>query len=308
MRTTTSVTQCTMDIAQLRCFVAVSRARNIGKAAELLHLTPSPVSRTIRQVENELGTVLFERRYHELAPTEAASHLLPRAVEILALVDSLVPSSAGHGLRVGATPWAPTRFAARIARAMESLSEESGRIEEEMSSVLLQLLSHGDLDLAVVHLPVELPGVSVRALARYRFYALSSPDAGLPTQTVPLSALSGRSALILPIILQPSPMLALRQKLLDAGVTDVIEIDFADVLTLESRLRRTGAIMLGNKVDDTPLSQILARMDLQATPVDLDDIDFEVGVAWRTEDSLRGSRVRAIVDILRPPGTEIEVV
>lgn len=300
--------QWTMDIAQLRCFVAVSRERNIGKAAELLHLTPSPVSRTIRQVENELGTVLFERRYHELIPTEAATQLLPRAVEILALVDDLAPRSTAHGLRVGATPWAPTRYAGRIARAMESLGEESGRIEEEMSSVLLRLLSHGELDLAVVHLPVELPGVSVRALARYRFYALSSPDAGLPEETVPISALRGRSALILPLVLQPSPMRALRQRLLDAGVTDVVEIDFADVLTLESRLRRTGAIMLGTKVTDTPLSQILARMDLQATPVDLDDIDFELGVAWRTDDSLRGSRVRAIVDTLRPPGAEIEVV
>lgn len=308
MRAAAYVAQLTMDIAQLRCFVAVSRERNIGKAAELLHLTPSPVSRTIRQVESELGAVLFERRYHELAPTDAAKSLLPRAVEILAQVDDLIRHAAAPGLRVGATPWAPTRYADRIRQAMVTLGEQSGRIEEEMSSALLRLLSHGDLDLAVVHLPVELPGISVRALARYRFYALSSPEAALPTDTVSISALRGRSALILPVVLQPSPMLALRQKLLDAGVTEVAEIDFADVLTLESRLRRTGAVMLANKAEDTPLNQMLSRMDLQAAALDLDDIDFELGVAWRTADSLLGGRVRAIVDLLRPPGAAIDVV
>lgn len=308
MRATTCVAQLAMDIAQLRCFVAVSRERNIGRAAELLHLTPSPVSRTIRQVENELGAVLFERRYHELTPTDAANRLLPRAVEILAQVDDLSRRGAVRALRVGATPWAPSRYAARITEAMDRLGEEPTRIQEEMSSTLLRLLSHGELDLAVVHLPVELSGISVLALARYRFYALSAPELGLPTETVSISALSGRSAFILPLVLQPSPMRALRQRLLDAGVTDVVEIEFAEVLTLESRLRRTGAIMLGNTAIDTPLSQMMSRMDLQATPLDLDDIDFELGVAWRTDDSRHGSRVRAIVDLLRPTGADIDVV
>lgn len=297
-----------MDIAQLRCFVAVSRERNIGKAAELIHLTPSPVSRTIRQLEIDLGTALFERRYHELVPTAAADRLLPKAVEIIAQLDDLAHHVHPRPLRIGGTPWAPARYAERARQALTALGEEVGRVEEEMSSVLLPMLRHGELDLAIVHLPVDIPGISVRPLARYRFYALSSSDSELPTTTVHASDLRGHHAITLPLTLQPSPMRALTEQLLAAGVVKVSEIDFADVLTLESRLRRTGELMLCIKADDTPLSQMIARMDLRATPVDIDDIDFELGVAWRSPDALNGDRVRAVVDLMRPPGAELDIV
>ncbi|WP_291048746.1 LysR family transcriptional regulator [Herbiconiux sp.] len=298
-----------MDIAQLRCFVAVSRERNIGKAAESLHLTPSPVSRSIRQLELHLGAELFSRRYHDLLPTDAAQALLPKVVAILAQFDDLVTADDDpRPIRVGATPWAPARYAQRVAEGLEALGEPVHRVETEMSSILLRQLAHGDLDLTVVHLPVDLPGIEVRALARYRFYAFSPPDSDLPDTSVSLASLRGRKAVMLPTILQPKPMRALSALLHDAGVVEVEEISFADVLTLESRLRSTGAIMLGNKADDTPISQMLQRTALRATPLDLDDIDFEVGLAWRRDDAIRGERMRTLVDRIHPPGRPVEVV
>ncbi|MDO9409643.1 LysR family transcriptional regulator [Patulibacter sp.] len=298
-----------MDIAQLRCFVAVSRERNIGKAAESLHLTPSPVSRTIRQLERQLEVELFDRRYHELFPTEAAAALLPRVVAILAQFDDLlVPAADPRPIRVGVTPWAPTRFAARLGDGLRDLGEPVTRVEAEMSSILLRQLSHGDLDLAVVHLPVDLPGIDVRALARYRFYVFGPADSDLPDTSVALSALRGRKAVVLPMILQPKPMKALVDKLMAAGVAEIEEIGFAEVLTLESRLRSTGAIMLGNRATDTPISQMIERTALRATPLDLDDIDFEVGLAWRSSDPVRGARIQRLVDWLHPVGRPREIV
>ncbi|WP_435832940.1 helix-turn-helix domain-containing protein [Nocardia vinacea] len=46
-----------VELSQLRCFVAVAVAENrhFGRAAEQLHLSPSPVSRMIRDLEGELG-------------------------------------------------------------------------------------------------------------------------------------------------------------------------------------------------------------------------------------------------------------
>lgn len=58
-----------MDAAHLRAFVAVSRERNVSRAATALGLTPSPVSRTIRDLETELGFALFKREYRDMVPS-----------------------------------------------------------------------------------------------------------------------------------------------------------------------------------------------------------------------------------------------
>ncbi|ALJ19947.1 LysR family transcriptional regulator [Microbacterium sp. No. 7] len=297
-----------MQLSHLRAFLAASRTHNIARAAESLHLTPSPVSRTLRQLEQELGVQLFERRYHELAPTDAGRDLLPRVVEILSLVDDLVvPADRPRAIRVGCTPWAPARYIERVREAMHQHDEPLSTVTEAMSSTLLVPLAHGDLDLAVVHLPVDLPGVSVRPLARYQFYAFSSADSGLPETTIHLSELAGRRGLTLPSALQPAPMEELVASARNAGL-DMHEIDFAQLVMLESLLRGEQAVLLCNAPPDTPLWPMLSRGNLIRTPLDLDDIHFELGLVWRTADSLRGDRIRALVEHVHPSDKPAEVV
>ena len=72
-----------MDIAQLRCFLAVAEELHFGRAAERLHLTPSPVSRAVKELERELGAQLFVRRYHDVQLTSTGNELLSRVREIV---------------------------------------------------------------------------------------------------------------------------------------------------------------------------------------------------------------------------------
>ncbi|HYF43248.1 MAG TPA: LysR family transcriptional regulator [Ramlibacter sp.] len=84
----------TPTLRQLRAFRAVYQLRKLSAAAEQLFITQSAVSVLIRQMEEGLGTRLFDRTTRSLQPTQAATEAIVVAERILRDVDSL-----GAGLR-----------------------------------------------------------------------------------------------------------------------------------------------------------------------------------------------------------------
>ncbi|MEO3986493.1 HTH-type transcriptional regulator HdfR [Plesiomonas shigelloides] len=72
-----------MDTELLKTFIAVSKTRHFGKAAESLYLTQSAVSFRIRQLESQLGVVLFNRHRHNIQLTAAGERLVPYARTLL---------------------------------------------------------------------------------------------------------------------------------------------------------------------------------------------------------------------------------
>ena len=66
-----------MDASELKTFEAVARLGSMGRAAEELHTVQSNVTARVRQLESELGTVLFARHARGVEPTRAGRRLLP---------------------------------------------------------------------------------------------------------------------------------------------------------------------------------------------------------------------------------------
>lgn len=78
-----------MNIGQIRYFVAVYQAGSFSKAAKDQFITVQAVSKSIADLENELGKPLFERKSRGVAPTPFGDLLFQKAQETLASFDQL---------------------------------------------------------------------------------------------------------------------------------------------------------------------------------------------------------------------------
>jgi len=76
-----------MDLATLNTFIAIAELGSFSEAAERLHLTQPAVSKRIASLEQQLTVRLFDRLGREVSLTEAGRALLPRAYQILNVLD-----------------------------------------------------------------------------------------------------------------------------------------------------------------------------------------------------------------------------
>lgn len=151
-----------MELHQLRYFVAVAERRHFTQAAADLAVAQPSVSKQIRKLEGELGAPLFQRARGEIALTQAGEALLPWAKRVLSDVDGArheVRDLAGLGrgrLSVGATPSLTTVVLPEVLARFHA--EHPGVelvLHEAGSRVLLERLERGDVEVALVILPVE---------------------------------------------------------------------------------------------------------------------------------------------------------
>ncbi|MBP8286327.1 MAG: LysR family transcriptional regulator [Rhodoferax sp.] len=140
-----------MELRHLRSFQAVAEELHFARAAERLHIDQSPLSRTIKELEEELGVRLFVRTTRSTQLTRAGSLFLEHVSRVFATLDqardSVKSASNGfHGqLRIALSDGiTPSRLPALLARSREEEPEVEIRLFEVPLAQQIQGL-HDDL-------------------------------------------------------------------------------------------------------------------------------------------------------------------
>ena len=126
-----------MELRHLRCFLIVAEELHFARAAERLHIDQSPLSRTIKELEEELGARLFLRTTRSTQLTRAGRQLLEHVPRIFTALEQARDSvkSAANGffgqLRIALSDGVtPSRLPALLARCREEDPEIEIRLFE----------------------------------------------------------------------------------------------------------------------------------------------------------------------------------
>lgn len=169
----------------LRYFHAVVDCGSLSAASRRLHCVPSNVSARLRQLEDQLGSVLLERNGPQLSLTAAGERLLPHARQMEELCQAAWHSvhldTLQGRLNLGSMETtAAIRLPGVLARFHRHAPQVSLELVTGTSADLIARVLARELDAALVAGPVDHPRLIGEEVWREELRLVSAPDAPLP--------------------------------------------------------------------------------------------------------------------------------
>lgn len=152
-----------MDIRVMRYFLAIAREESITRAAELLHISQPPLSRQMKELEEELGKQLFIRGAKKITLTDEGVILRKRAEEMLELLDKTTAEIKSSNNEIGGNICigsGETDAFSLIAKAANDLQKTYPNITYSIFSGdaahITERLNRGLIDFGLLVEPVDL--------------------------------------------------------------------------------------------------------------------------------------------------------
>ncbi len=177
-----------LTLKQLRYFNALARHGHFGRAADACAISQPALSMQIKELEESLGTVLFERSARQVQLTNFGEEFVLRVRDILRAVDELgdlaraAQDSLVGRLRIGVIPTIAPYLLPTIIRNLTQIHTGLDlHVRETLTEKLIRELTEGRLDAAIVALPVSESSLTEVALFKEDFVLVrSGEDEGKP--------------------------------------------------------------------------------------------------------------------------------
>ncbi|MBZ5565119.1 MAG: LysR family transcriptional regulator [Acidobacteriia bacterium] len=151
-----------MELHQFRYFLAVAQFRSFTRAAEHQHVAQPSLSQQIRKLEAELGAPLFDRLGRKIRLTALGERFQEHAQRVLRDLENARREAdeilgVAHGrVAVGVIPTvAPFLLPCALTAFARAYPEITVRVTEDLTQALLHRLGEGEIDLALLSLPVK---------------------------------------------------------------------------------------------------------------------------------------------------------
>jgi LysR family hydrogen peroxide-inducible transcriptional activator len=160
-----------MTLTELKYIVAVARERHFGRAAEACFVSQPTLSVAIKKLEEELGTQIFERRTSEVTTTPAGERIVSQAQRVLDEAGR-IKEIARQGkdplsgpLRLGVIyTIGPYLLPSLVRQLLKDAPQMPLLLTENFTVKLLELLKNGEIDLAIMALPLPETGLLLQAV------------------------------------------------------------------------------------------------------------------------------------------------
>lgn len=291
-----------MELRHLRYFVAVADKRNFTRAAEMLNIAQPPLSRQIRQLEEEIGSDLFDRDVRPIRLTDAGRLLYENATRILAGIDQLQASMrhvTGAKRRrfvigfVGSTLYGLLPEVIRHFR--KQMTQLDVSLLECTTVEQISALKEGRIDIGYGRLRIEDQAIRRLVLKEESLVAAVPVDDPLADQPAPVSLvdLSARNLIVYPRPARPSYADQMLDAFYDLGLEPASVVEVRELQTAiglvaahegiclvpESvqRLRRNDVCYLP-LVESSPKSPILMIHRMEDTSTELKAL---INISWQ---------------------------
>jgi DNA-binding transcriptional LysR family regulator len=280
-----------IELRQLRYFVAVAEESHFGRAAVRLHMTQPPLSQAIQALEADIGTPLFRRTKRSVTLTPAGEALLPEAQRLLqqanALPDLARRAASGESglLTLSFVSTADYSVLPPLLREFREMNPQVHiDLREATTDVQLEDLLQGRIDAGLL-----IPPMTDKARAELEYMTVLSEPLVLAAPQGP-RALRGKAAATLkevadmPLIIFPRRIApALHDAILgcfrDAGLTPRIGQEAIQMQTI------VGLVSAGMGVALVPQSvSNLKRPGVEYKPLAGKGTPVETGLAWRRDN------------------------
>jgi LysR family hydrogen peroxide-inducible transcriptional activator len=279
-----------MNLRALQYFVKLADIRHFSKAADACFVSQPTLSTQIKKLEEELGTQLVERSPKNIMLTPVGEEIAERARKLLADVEQIravarrSSDPAEGNLRLGLFPTlAPYLLPHVVPGLRQRFPRLRLQLTEEKTDVLLRMLHRGELDAALLALPIPEAGLQIEILFREPFLlALPAHHELARAAEVSIDDLHGNELLLL------EEGHCLREHALEvctlAGAHERVDFHASSMETLRQMVAAEVGITLMPKLSVMP--PIAATDNLVIRPFSGKAPSRTIALAWRSSSAL----------------------
>ncbi len=155
-----------MTLTEMRYISALDKTRHFGKAADICHVSQPTLSVAIKKVEQQIGAPLFERGASEIRTTPLGELIVAQIRRVLdetLRLEEIATQSRDPlkgPLRVGVIYTIAPYLLPSLIPVLHQLAPEMPLfLREDFTGNLIPMLKDGELDVLVLALPIDMPGV-----------------------------------------------------------------------------------------------------------------------------------------------------